>query len=539
MTTQNGSWFGPDSTRPDIVPALSDIVLDPFGSRLLANGRDHADRIALIHGKRRVTWRDFAARIERVAARLQAAGLAPGDRLAVVSETSVEYLEVYCGGLLAGLTIVPLPLMASDDAISLMLTDSGSGVAFLSPSARARLGHRFADPALAATRRVCFGEGADWPGYEDWLSEADEPFSPVTVTPDLGFNIIYSSGTTGSPKGILQDHRMRSQHIERLKAFDMSEETVMMVSTPLYSNTTLVTLLPTLASGGALVLMEKFAVEPFLALGEAERATHAMLVPVQYERILADPAFDKADLSSFKAKFCTSAMLHAHVIADIVARWPGELYLLYGLTEGGASTLLDARANPTKYDSVGKPTNGVELRIIGEDGRDVATGEIGEIYGRAPAMMRGYVNRDDLTGEMLWHDEEGRAFFRTGDLGRFDEDGFLYLMGRRKDMIISGGFNIYPADIEEILLTHDDVLDAAVIGVPSERWGETPLALVVPRPGVTVDTDSLRDWINARVGKLQRVAAVELRDEVPRSSIGKILKRDLMAPYWQAAKAGG
>lgn len=529
------SWFAPDADRPQIIPELSDLVLDPIGSRLVSNGRTFADRPVLTHGERRVLWREFADRIERVAAALQHQGLAPGDRVAILADTCIEYLEVYAGGLLAGLTIVPLPQMASDEAIRLMLTDCGASIAFLSAAAIDRLGTDFDAPALNRIHRVQLSGPAKsgWSGFESWLATPNAGFAPVDVTPDMGFNIIYSSGTTGTPKGILQDHRMRSQHIERVKAFDMSPETISIVSTPFYSNTTLVSMLPTLAAGGSLVLMEKFSVEPFLKLCVAEKVTHAMLVPVQYERILAHPDFDRYDLSSFRAKFSTSAPLHAHVITEIVDRWPGGLYVLYGLTEGGISSILDARANPTKFDSVGKPTNSVKLRLLDENGRDVAPGEVGEIVGRAPAMMRGYVNRNDLTNEMLWRDELGRAFFKTGDLGRLDEDGFLYLMGRRKDMIISGGFNIFPADIEEILLTHDQIRDVAVIGIPSDAWGETPLALVVPEAGAKPDGEEITAWVNGKLGKLQRISGVEFRDDLPRSSIGKILKRELMEPYWR------
>ena len=534
------SWFSPDADRPDIDPVSADIVLDPIGTRMLAHGREIGDRIAVIQGDRRITWRWFANRIACVAARLQAAGIAPGSRIAILAETSPEYLEVYGGGLLAGMCIVPLPMMASDDAIALMLADCGASICFMSDSAIERLGSRFQSGPLSDIQRVRLigdGDNRDWLDYEAWLDAADAPLQPTDITPDMGFNIIYSSGTTGTPKGIFQDHRMRSRNIERVESFDMSPETINIISTPLYSNTTLVSMLPTLAAGGCLVLMDKFAVEPFLALCAAEKVNQAMLVPVQFERILAHPAFETADLSAFRTKFCTSAKLHAHVIADIVARWPGELYLLYGLTEGGVSSILDARANPTKFESVGRPTSGVELRILSEDGTDVAPGDVGEIHGRAPAMMRGYVNRDDLTDELVWRDEAGRAFFKTGDLGRLDDDGFLYLMGRRKDMIISGGFNIYPADIEEILLTHDAIVDATVIGVPSDRWGETPLALVVLSGSHALQPEELRDWLNGRLGKLQRVSAVEFRQTLPRSSIGKVLKRQLAEPYWQAGKA--
>ena len=187
---------------------------------------------------------------------------------------------------------------------------------------------------------------------------------------------------------------------------------------------------------------------------------------------------------------------------------------------------------PGKLESVVQPGLGTILKIIDEAGREVPPGEVGEIVARSPDMMAGYHGRADLTEEIVWRDGEGQAYFRSGDMGRLDQDGFLYLSDRKKDMINSGGFNIYANDLELVLLDHPAVDDAAVIAVPSERFGESPLALVVLRPGSTERPDDLRAWANARLGKAQRLGAVELRAELPRSAIGKVLKRELRRPYW-------
>lgn len=213
-------------------------------------------------------------------------------------------------------------------------------------------------------------------------------------------------------------------------------------------------------------------------------------------------------------------------------RWPGNLREVYGLTEGGISTCLDCAAHPDKWDSVGVPTEGAEVRVIDDAGNELPTGETGEIVGRAISMMRGYVNRDEQTREMLWTSAEGLVFYRSGDMGRVDEDGFVYILDRRKDMIISGGFNIYAVDLEKVLLSHPAVADAAVIGVPSEQWGESPLGLVVLNDGHDGCEAELLDWANRQLGKTQRLAALERRPELPRSTIGKVLKRELRAPYW-------
>ena len=272
-------------------------------------------------------------------------------------------------------------------------------------------------------------------------------------------------------------------------------------------------------------------------MSQAERVTHAMLVPVQYQRILAHPDFDKYDLGSFKAKLSTSAPLRAQVKADCLARWPGRLIEIYGLTEGGGSCMLEANLHTDKLHTVGKPGFGVELKILDEQGRELPQGEVGEIAGRAEMMMKGYYKQDDKTRELFWRDADGRLFFKSGDMGKLDEDGFLILLDRKKDMIISGGFNVYAADIEVLLLKHPDVIDVAVIGVPSDQWGESPMALCVRRAGATVSEEAVREWANGQLSKTQRLVAVEFRDSLPRSTIGKIMKRELRAPYWEGRTA--
>jgi acyl-CoA synthetase (AMP-forming)/AMP-acid ligase II len=252
-----------------------------------------------------------------------------------------------------------------------------------------------------------------------------------------------------------------------------------------------------------------------------------MLVPVQYQRIMALPDFDTFDLSSFRLKTSTSAPFSPALKADILARWPGALVEFYGMTEGGASTGLNATEFPDKLHTVGKPLPGHDMRLIDEAGNEVPQGETGEVVGRSPAMMTGYHGRQQATADAEWHDSEGNRFIRHGDIGRFDEDGFLILMDRKKDLIISGGFNIYPVDLEAVLKLHPAVQECTVIGVPSEAWGETPVGFYVPNTGVDASADEIMAWTNAQLGKTQRLSALHAIDELPRSAIGKILKREL------------
>lgn len=490
-----------------------------FGQAFYAvKDRDPA-KTAVIDETREWDWATYGALVTRVAGRLAAQGLGRGDRIAVLAENSAPYLALYAGILCAGACVVPLPFSAQEETLKAMFADCGAELLFASA--------RYIEVAQGLGAR----ELVSLEALEDWAGDSPLP-APVAVEPDDFFDLIYSSGTTGTPKGIIHDHRFRSRQLVRMPRFGLDENAISIVSTPLYSNTTLVSALPVIARGGTLVSMAKFDVERFLQLSEKHRVSHGMMVPVQYMRIMRHPAFDRYDLSAWRAKMSTSAPLPGPLIADVLARWPGELYEVYGMTEGGLTTVLDARANPDKLDTVGVVAEGCEARIIDENGTELPPGSYGEVVGRGGPMMQGYLNADAKTEESRWVSPEGLDFIRTGDMGRFDEDGFLHLLDRRKDMIISGGFNIYAADLEKVLRAHPEVADVAVIAVPSQEWGETPLALVVPS-GAGVDPEAIRTWANAQLGKTQRLSAVELREDLPRSEIGKILKKELRAPYWE------
>jgi len=252
---------------------------------------------------------------------------------------------------------------------------------------------------------------------------------------------------------------------------------------------------------------------------------------VQYQRIMALAEFGRFDLSSFRMKFSTSAPFAADMKRDVLARWPGGLVEYYGMTEGGGTCVLVAHEHPGKLHTVGQPAPGHEIRVIDEAGRELPRGATGEIVGHSGGMMTGYHNRPAQTREAEWFDAVGRRYIRTGDVGRFDDDGFVVLVDRKKDMVISGGFNIYPGDLEAVARGHPAVAEVAVVGVPSERWGETPVAFVVARPGARLEAAEVLAWCNERLGRMQRLAAVEAVESLPRSGIGKVLKRELRERY--------
>lgn len=513
------------------MPTAAEMLTQDFGllpDLIAAHAAERPDKPAIIHGDEQATYAQLGARIDHIAAAMQRAGLTRGQAVVLVGAMGLDYAAIFLAAIRAGGAPAPIAPSSTGDQMAAMVADSGAGLLFLDADAAVTLGDR----PLSATRVAIDGSDAGV-SLDAFLADAATP-APVAIGPDDPFNIIYSSGTTGTPKGIVQPHSMRWAHIARGEAAGFGQA-VTMIATPLYSNTTLVSFIPTLAWGGTAVLLGKFDARRFLELAARHRATHAMLVPVQYQRIMAQPDFDAFDLSAFRFKTCTSAPFSAALKRDVLARWPGLLIEYYGMTEGGGTTMLLANAHPDKLHTVGQPVAGHDIRLIDDDGREVVPGEVGEVVGRSPAMMSGYHGRREASAEAEWFDADGNRFIRHGDIARFDDDGFLILMDRKKDLIISGGFNIYPGDIEAELARHPGVRDCAVIGVPSEQWGETPMGFYVPAD--TTPAADILAAVNATLGRTQRLSALQPIDELPRSAIGKVLKRELRDSFVQGSPA--
>lgn len=521
-------------TSDSTVVADADFV--SFPALIRQHAGSQARMPAFVCEGKTLAWESLADDMSRVAAACQAMQVHEGDKVALIASMSLEVLATLFGVIDAAACIVPLATSSTSGALLSMLRDSDAKVLVASADMHAAIGE--IEPALRtefAGRLVAIGfDAAGWLPWRDWIAAPVAPTQTVAPSPAHDFNIIYSSGTTGTPKGILHRHGMRYRQAAR-RSFGLGPASVMLLSTPIYSNTTLQPMLATVSAGGTCVVMPKFDAAGYLRCCEQYRVTHTMLVPVQYQRILDHPDFETTDLSAFVVKQCTGAPLDAGLKRRIQRHWPGKLLEIYGLTEGGCSCVLDADEFPEKLGTVGRPAANHDIRIIDDGGRVLGQGETGEIVGRSPYMMAGYYKRPESTEEFYWRDETGEVFHRTGDIGRFDADGFLILLDRKKDMIISGGFNIYAADLEAVLVAHPHVSEVTVIAVPSAQWGETPLALVVPVAGSDIAAEQLLAWVNEQVGKMQRLSAVEFRQSLPRSALGKVLKRELRDSYWQNA----
>jgi acyl-CoA synthetase (AMP-forming)/AMP-acid ligase II len=512
---------------------LDELISQPLGSladMVRWQAAQRPDRPAIVLDDTQMAYAEFDRRIDAVAASLQRDGLKQGDIVALCANTSINYLVAVFGCIRAGLVFAPLAPSAATAHRNAMLENTAAKLLFRDGDTAAE----WLLPYGSDLPCVALDDSDAGRGWAEWLVPLGTVPRPVLAHSDWPFNIIYSSGTTGVPKGIVHPWRMRWSQVQRASQSGYGLDTITLAATPLYSNTTLVSVLPTLALGGTAILMRKFSVKAYLELAQRHRATHSMMVPVQYQRLLDHPDFDKYDLSSLKTKFSTGAPFSAALKAEVLRRWPGALTESYGMTEGGGRCELKAHLFPDKLHTVGTPAPGSDIRFIDDEGCEVAPGGTGEVVGHSPAMMSGYHRMPEKTREVEWFDSSGKRFLRSGDVGRFDEDGFLVLSDRKKDMIISGGFNIYPSDIEAELNEHPAVAESAVVGVYSRDWGETPVAYAVVRTGRSETAEELKQWLNARVGKTQRVTDFRLIEALPRSEIGKVLKRELVGGYQQA-----
>jgi acyl-CoA synthetase (AMP-forming)/AMP-acid ligase II len=501
-----------------------------IGSLLPRHAHYRADHLCLVFEDRRLSYREFNAEVNRLANALVAAGLKKGDKFATVLPNSFEMMASYWAAAKTGLVVVPCsPLLQTAGLVSL-LRDSDTCLTLVDASFAAALEDIAREvPALAPDQHILVGRGvAGHRTYEDFVegASADEP-PDAGLTGSDDFNIMYTSGTTGAPKGIVHTHLIRAMYCSLFaNAWRMTPESVVLHAGAIVFNGAMLDLMPWMYVGGTYVLHPAFEPGKVIRDIERERVTHIVMVPSQIIALLNHPEFEPRRLASLEMILSVGAPLLLEHKKRLNEALPGRFYELYGLTEGFV-TILDREDAQRKAGSVGCPPSFFEMRILDEHGRDCRTGEVGEICGRGPILMKGYYKRPDLTESAIVD-----GWLHSGDLGYVDDDGFLFLVDRKKDMIISGGVNVYPKDIEEVIARHTDVSDAAVFGVPHPKWGETPVAAIVLNSGARLKPHELLDWVNQRVGaKFQRLSDVTIVDDFPRNVAGKTLKRDLRDAY--------
>lgn len=492
------------------------------------HAREQPDATAISCGSDHVTWKEIDRRSDRCAAALQAAGVEAGDRVGLLMKNCPAFYEVLFACNKIGAIAVGLNWRLKERELSGILSDAGATL-IIADAEHGELAERLG--ASHDSGVVVLGGG-----YEKWLGDVDAVPEVGDTDPDRPMLILYSSGTTGRPKGItLTNHNFSFVHSMATELFRMRGDSVYLLGSPLFhiggvgTGTALMTL------GGRTVLLRDVDPEKILDIIESERVTHTFFVPAVIQRLVEAQERKPRDLSSLELFAYGAAPMTEALLRKAIEVLGCGFLGCYGMTEtSGTVTALFPEEHTSEgpdaehLQSVGRALPWVEIRIIDpQTGREAGPGEVGEIWIRSEANTPGYFNNPDATAAALVDD----GWLRTGDGAYGDEDGFIYLKDRIKDMVITGGENVYPMEVENVLAEHPDISESAVIGVPSERWGETVKAVVVLRDGREADPAQIIEFTRSRLAHYKCPTSVEIVDELPRNATGKVLKTALRDRY--------
>jgi acyl-CoA synthetase (AMP-forming)/AMP-acid ligase II len=500
-----------------------------FAGSLDHNVARHPDKVVLVQGTRRLTYRSVYYRVNAVAAALRGLGVGTGDVVALLLSNCTEFIELAYAVNRIGAAFLPLNCRLAPAEWWYVLQNSRARVLVAQAEYQARV-DGIPEPLPDLRHRMLIGGSAagQWTGFEAALSAHMGQTVPVVDVPGESMHrLVYTSGTTSRPKGVCITHRnVLWKTFAHIAELGVTERDSTLVCGPLYHVGAFdVPALDTLFVGGSLIIMPKFDAAEAARTIHEERPTNTWLAPVMISSIIALPDFAEYDTSSLKLIAFGGEKTPKPLVEKFIGAFPGTwLSDSYGMTETvSADTFNDAASALTKVGSVGRPVRHLEVRIIGADGAPAAPGKLGEIALRGPQVFPGYWRDEAATAAAFLAD----GWFLTGDIGLLDEDGYLYIEDRKKDMIVSGGENIATPEVERVLYEHPDVAEAAVIGVPHTRWGQVPKAFVVLRDGATSDEAGLREFCLARLAKFKVPQAFEFLDALPRTPTGKVLKRAL------------
>jgi long-chain acyl-CoA synthetase len=505
---------------------VADVIREQAGRR--------PDAVALRHGQRAITYAELDDRSSRLARALAAAGVGPGDRVAHLDRTAPEVVELLAATSKIGAVTVPLNWRLSARELAAVVADSGAPV-LLAGRAHAGLAGELSATVPQPLRVV--GVPDDYerllashdPVDPGWRGEAHDPVLQM-----------YTSGTTGVPKGVLITHRNLAAAVEASRLWLFDEETISLAPLPMFHVGGIAWTFLGLWNGGCTILVADFDAAAVVDLLERERVTNAVMVPTVMQLLCAVPGAEERDFSALRSITYGASPITTPALKAALRTFRCRLFGMYGLTEttGGVIQLDPADHDPDGprehlLRSAGRPQPWMEMRVVDPaSGLDRAPHEVGEVWMRGPNVMAGYFNRPEETAAAITPD----GWLRTGDGGYLDEEGYLFLTDRIKDMIVSGGENVYPVEVEEALSQHPGVAEVTVIGVPDERWGEAVVALVVPAPGAGASAQELLRFARERLAGYKLPRTVEFVTELPRTPTGKVLKRELRERYGRAAQ---